>query len=234
MLDTPVYPVRGLLYFRFWKFVRIKLTDRIKQNRETGANRNVEKTLTPKMWGMKAISERERILLAWFLDALLFIRIVWKCVKWQNQFQKEHGSVSKSLKPGMWKSSVHSCTMASKKHFMAIPTPMILPLFETKRLEYFMTKLRLSQTLVQLRFFGPFPRLTVRHRLWRAQGMQHSEAKRRPCICHGSPILRKYHSPNVTYLLRNYSFVLDPFILMVHRLPVFCFISMHGAAQERL
>ena len=76
MLDTPVYPVRGLLYFMFWKFVRIKLTDRIKQNRETGANRNVEKTLTPKMWGMKAISERERILLAWFLDALLFIRIV--------------------------------------------------------------------------------------------------------------------------------------------------------------
>lgn len=92
------------------------------------------------MWGLKAISEWERILLAWFLDALLFIRILWKCVKWQNQFQKEHGSVSKSLKPGMWKSSVHSCTMASKKQFMAIPTPMILPLFETKRLECFMTK----------------------------------------------------------------------------------------------
>ena len=98
-----------------------------------------------------------------------------------------------------------------------------------------MTKLRLSYTnLGPTPLFWAFPHADLQASAMESRGMKHSEAKRRPCIRHGSPILRKYHSPNVTYLLRNYSFVLDPFILMVHRLPVFCFSSMHGAAQERL
>ena len=91
MLDTLVYPVWGLIYFRFLdilvRFVRIKLTDRIKKSGDLRQPKCSEKAHTqnlgvsmfvPFLFWMKAISEWERILLAWFLDALLFIKIVSK------------------------------------------------------------------------------------------------------------------------------------------------------------
>lgn len=135
------------------------------------------------MWGLKAISEWERILLAWFLDALLFIRILWKCVKWQNQFQKEHGSASKSLKPGMWKSSVHSCTMASKNNLWQFRLPwffLCLKLKDWNASWLSMTKLRLSYTnLGPTPLFWAFPHADLQASAMQSPGdeAQRSEEK---------------------------------------------------------